>query len=683
MLRIGLKKLKHFVITFRLSIIIIFSTLFVLGILSLIVITHYRLLASAEAVAFKIMGERSESIDRRIDTEVTAVKSEAQYTAYLLQSGLQNLDDFPALSKITYGFLKTQASILPSVQAVFYGNQQGDFVRSAIQNNGSVTSQVIKFHKPSKISVYDPRQRPWYIQAQAAKQTITTDLDQYANFGQPAWGVTVAAPVYKNTKLEGVFGLHLRVDYFRKFIESIPVTTNGKIFIVTDNGQIVAFPKLVQYENTALKTIDQITTSGIAQSFVEFKATGKKEFYFNDASGRYLAAYNPIQTFGQHQWLIGIVIPETDFIGTIIKTSITLSLIGLLILIAGLFIISQLSSHIVRPLKKLTDEANHIKNFELGNKITITSHIKEINQLTDSLNSMKKGLRSFQKYVPAKLVKEIMEAGDDAKVGGAKREIVTFFSDIKGFTGITERENPEILMPHLCDYFDEVSKIIQQKHGTIDKYIGDAVMAFWGAPQLIDNPANYAAKTALDCNKKLNELNNLWHQKKLPVLTTRIGLNVGDAIIGNLGSNDRLNYTAIGDAVNVASRLQDSNKIYGTSILVSESFFKLIKDDFILRKVDYVLLKGKLEPSFIYELLAENKEHLDFDIEHYNSTFNEGFDLYQNGKWNDAIMRFDHCTRIFPDDMLTLLLIKRCERFKFNPPSSTWRGEWRIGWETF
>lgn len=702
MLQLLVEKLKHFIVTFRVSILVIFSALFIVGMLSLILIAHYRLANSTEAVAFKLMGERSLGINKKIDSEVDAVKSEAQYAAYLLGADVQNANDLAALEKATYGFLKTKNSILPSVQSAFWGNEKGDSVRSMFQSDGSITSQVITFNQSlvthkithdtqnnistqksisTKEFIYDPRQRPWYTDAKTAKQTITTDLYRYIGFGTPAWVVTVAAPAYKNGELLGVFGLHLRIDFFRHFIESIPISAHGVIFIVTDDGRLVAFPKLVQFENPVLKTINSITIPGVSKSFAEYKQTGKKEFYFIDNNNRYLAAYNLIQTFGQHNWLIGIIVPEADFIGDITRTSFIISIIGLAILLVGIFIISRLATQIVKPLQQLTQETENIKNFEIGEKIILSSRIKEIILLTNALNAMKKGLRSFQKYVPAKLVREILEAGDDAKVGGAKREIVAFFSDIKGFSGVSEKTEPEILMPHLCHYFDEVSQIIQRQHGTIDKYIGDAVMAFWGAPHPIDDPCHHAARSALACNIKLSELNKIWQQKGLPILTTRIGLNVGDAIIGNLGASDRLNYTAIGDTVNIASRLQDSNKIYGTNILVSSEVYEKIKHDFKLRMVDYVLLKGKTDPGYIYELMAEKNNSLPFDSEHYIPVFEDGFKVYQNRKWNKAILHFQHCIKLYPADKVALLLIKRCEYCQLNPPLSTWRGEWSFGWE--
>lgn len=688
-------KLHHFVIPFRTSIQIIFSALFVLAIIALTLIAHVRLSQNIKTIAYKLASERSIDLDKGINDELATAKSEANYAVYLLQSWQQNSANLIDIAKITQGVLQTKAKVLPSVASIFWANTQGDLVRSKLKKDGSIETEIMKFHKnqPEKNKSthninantfpYDPRERPWYRQAILAKSPIVTDLYQFVNYSIPAWGLTVAEPAYQKGKLIGVFGLHLRLDFFRQLIESIPISTHGTFFIVTDGGHLVAFPKLIQNEEKTLKPITFITTPGISKAFNLYKKTGHKEFSFIENNKRYMAAFSIIQTLAKHQWIIGVVIPEADFIQPITHTSFMLIAIGLFILLVGLLIIAKLSSQIVRPLKNLTDEAEKIKNFNLNKKSVVKSHIKEIILLTKALNAMKKGLQSFQKYVPATLVRQIVSAGDNAEVGGAKRQVVTFFSDIKGFSSIAEKIEPHRLMSHLCDYFDALTQIIQREQGTIDKYIGDAIMAFWGAPQVIAKPCHHAALAALDCAQVLKKLNAEWQIQGLPPLTTRIGLHTGEAIIGNLGSHERMNYTAIGDAVNIASRLQDSNKLYGTAILVSSDVYAEIQHDFTLRMVDLVFLKGKTEAQFIYELIGKISDRSIYNITYYNANFAEGFNYYQEQKWAQAILAFKHCARIYPKDKVAPLFIKRCQYCKQIPPIVAWQGVWFKDWKNF
>jgi adenylate cyclase len=343
--------------------------------------------------------------------------------------------------------------------------------------------------------------------------------------------------------------------------------------------------------------------------------------------------------------------------------------LSLLILLISIFIISKLASRIVQPLNKLTKETEHIKNFNLDGNIEISSRIKEIISLSEGLNTMKKGLRSFQKYVPSSLVHQIIRAGADAKVGGSKRKLVILFSDIENFTSITQKQKPAVLMSQLNEYLNILSECI------IDKYVGDSIMAFWGAPLKIKEPAKHAANAALKCIHVVSKMHSQWSEQGLPTLFTRIGIHLGDSIVGNVGSSKRMNYTAVGDSINIASRLETVNKFYGTTIIVSEAVYKEIKNSFIFRFIDKAILHGTTETAIIYQLLAKNKTELSFDIDEYNSMYAKAFVAYENSQWDEAIFHFNQCLEIYPEDTVAHIFINRCQTFKSNPPA-VWDGIW-------
>jgi adenylate cyclase len=202
-------------------------------------------------------------------------------------------------------------------------------------------------------------------------------------------------------------------------------------------------------------------------------------------------------------------------------------------------------------------------------------------------------------------VQQLIESREDSRVGGIRKQVVVIFSDIENFTSIAEKMDPNELMEQICQYFDELSNIIISQKGTIDKYIGDSIMAFWGAPLMVKNPCDHAAKAALLCQKKIEELNKEWTKQGKPSFITRIGIHKGEAIVGNVGSSERLNYTALGDTINMTSRIEKINKIYNTNIIVSDSVYEEIKDRFTLRRIDTVVLTGRTAAIDIYELLAE------------------------------------------------------------------------------
>jgi adenylate cyclase len=304
--------------------------------------------------------------------------------------------------------------------------------------------------------------------------------------------------------------------------------------------------------------------------------------------------------------------------------------------------------------------------------------IREIQEIDDQLIAMKKSLRSFQKYVPSTLVRQLIETREVAHLGGSKKTLAVLFSDIEKFTTIAEKMSPDLLTHQISQYFDELTKVIINENGTIDKYIGDAIMAFWGAPQSIDNPCECAATAALLCIKRSNELNQQWQKEKKPVFMTRMGIHLGDAIVGNLGSSERLNYTAIGDTINIANRLVQMNKIYGTQIIVTQKVYEVLKNHFIMRKIDLATLKGRAESHDIYELMSFDKKTLSFDIDQYTDIFDRAFQYYQQRKWDEALALFSECLKVYPEDTVAIVFMNRITQFKINPPTATWNGEWNI-----
>jgi adenylate cyclase len=214
----------------------------------------------------------------------------------------------------------------------------------------------------------------------------------------------------------------------------------------------------------------------------------------------------------------------------------------------------------------------------------------------------------FGKYVSPVVIDTLIKNPDQLNLGGEKRNITIFFSDIRGFTPISEKLDPEELVRLLNEYLTEMSSIIIKNNGLVDKYMGDAIMAFWGAPIDQPNHAEMACSSSLEMMDKLKELQKKWKKEGIPSFDIGIGLNSGDAIVGNMGSSKRFDYTAMGDNVNLASRLEGLNKTYGTNIIISENTYKIVKDKFKARKLGTVTVKGKKKPIVIYELLSHKNK---------------------------------------------------------------------------
>ncbi|MCZ8155959.1 MAG: adenylate/guanylate cyclase domain-containing protein [Leptospira sp.] len=212
--------------------------------------------------------------------------------------------------------------------------------------------------------------------------------------------------------------------------------------------------------------------------------------------------------------------------------------------------------------------------------------------------------QTFSKFVSADVVDELLKHPDNLALGGSKKEITIFFSDIRGFTTISEALGPEELVKLLNEYLSAMTDMIIQYKGTIDKYMGDAIMAFWGAPVPLEDHAYYACVAALAQLDFLKVLQANWVERNVPVIDIGIGLNSGPAVVGNMGSSHRMEYTCMGDTINLGSRLEGSNKMYGTNIIISEHTYEKVKDRVIARELDLVRVKGKTLPVRIYELMG-------------------------------------------------------------------------------
>lgn len=279
---------------------------------------------------------------------------------------------------------------------------------------------------------------------------------------------------------------------------------------------------------------------------------------------------------------------------------------------------------------------------------------------------------AFSYYVSSSVVNEMLKNPEKLKLGGDKRDLSVLFSDIRGFTTISEGLTPEALVHLLNEYLTVMTDIVFKYDGTLDKYMGDALMAIYGAPlEQPDHPSR-ACQSALDMMAELRKLNEKWIREGKKPLDIGIGINTGAMMVGNMGSDQRFDYTVMGDAVNLGSRLEGANKNYQTNILISEFTYERIKDEFVCMEMDSVKVKGKTLPVRIFQLVGGNdlpdgrKEAITY--------FHKGLGLYKQQKWDEAIELFQILTALEKGIPAANLYIERCLDLKGNPPGPEWDG---------
>ena len=342
-----------------------------------------------------------------------------------------------------------------------------------------------------------------------------------------------------------------------------------------------------------------------------------------------------------------------------------------------------LAENFSRPIIDLGVEVEKIKNLELEDPVALKSNIHEIEHLSSVIQNLKVSVANFSKYIPKRLVQKFIDNGKEVEIGGHTAEITILFTDIANFTTISESIPAQEIAFHLSEYFEEMSNILHLNHATIDKFIGDAIMAFWGAPDFDDNKNVHACRAALMCQQKLLKLNKYWKLQGKPEFKTRIGIHSGTTMVGNVGSSERMNYTALGDSVNTAARLEGVNKMYGTCIIISEEVLHKLDSEFITRPVDVVTVKGKKQGIRIFELIGiENDTYIPPVSEHHKQfahLFTEAFDMFLSRRWKNAKSAFESLeqqnkTTFNIPDALAQMYINRCKAFIKSPPPDDWDG---------
>jgi adenylate cyclase len=290
----------------------------------------------------------------------------------------------------------------------------------------------------------------------------------------------------------------------------------------------------------------------------------------------------------------------------------------------------------------------------------------------------KRFIRSaFSTYLAPTVVQQLIDSPENLELGGEEREISAFFSDVQGFTSISEKLTPHELVELLNEFLTEMTNIILKREGTVDKFEGDAIIAFYGAPNALENHAETACLTCVDMQKRLGELREKWHQEGKPELKMRIGLSTGPAVVGNMGSRNRMDYTMMGDTVNTAARLEGVNKIYGIFTLVCENTFKKASQRVWGREIDSINVVGKAEPVTVYQVLGYS-EDIDKTMLTMTGLYGDGLRLYRQQQWDDAIKKFDAALDISSDDGPSKEMRERCVSYKLEPPPQDWNGSYSM-----
>ena len=703
--RLGLKGIKP-LITLRASVVVLIVASIVLSGLTTFIVAYKGSKRSVYYIAENMMDEMSSAIADKTTGYMHGAESIIKELKYMLVNDNFNLDDEAVFLQL----LREILVINEEIGSIYLGRPDGSFTMVKRMLDGSISYRVIKrtretvsidwIHDNDANTVYfsdeilpidqgyDPRSRSWYNLAIDKDELVWQDVYVFSSDHIP--GITCAIPAYKDNELIGVLGVDIGVAEFSFFLGDLDLSEAGEAVLLNNKDDLIAvssdrstnldrFDRFIKsnQDNDKLELIPAAKSENplIRDSYLTYQTTKNVQQLpvFHTNGKTYATFYKNFSPNDYFNWSIGIIIPELSLMAQVNRNNIIVITLGSFFMILSLLIGLKFSKSISKPLRLLSSEMEKVQAFSLNDIEEVPSVIQEVNEMNHSFANMVTGLRSFNKYVPSNLVSKLISLGKEAVIGGEKKVLTLFFSDIRNFTTICEKFDHVHLVKELEKYLSIMSKNIIHSSGTVDKYMGDGIMAFWGAPDEVKDHALQACYTALDCQTRLREISQDAPTGLFAQFYTRIGINTGEVIVGNMGSDERLDYTVIGDPANLASRLEGLNKVYGTHIIISESTYDYVKNQVEVRLLDRVAVKGKHQGVRIYELISRKGE-IDKTGEQFIQESDYGASLYFNKEWEKAASVYTKLLQMKSGDVLSRTMLTRCQEYLENPPPDEWDG---------
>ncbi|HEX7865245.1 MAG TPA: adenylate/guanylate cyclase domain-containing protein [Variovorax sp.] len=454
-------------------------------------------------------------------------------------------------------------------------------------------------------SKYNPTQRSWYVQACKAQGPIWTQ--PYVFAAAQELGVTYALPSrrrYADSSAQAlVVAGDVSLGRLSEFVRQFSSGGYGDSALLSADFRVLARSDMpgvlheLQPPSGVLGALHaHMVADGTAGSGTD------TEFSFAHEGRRYLVQASRIPSTG---WQLVSWVPEDMLLGDLHRAVLWGLALALVFLAMALFMSLKLSKLVTSPVENLSHIARRIGLLELDNLPREPSRVLEIQHLDQALDDSARSLKAFSKFVPVDVINQLIDEGHALGPSGSPRRVTVMFTDVEGFTSISESLDTDVLVGMLTEYFNLATGVFARHGGVVDKFIGDGIMVLWGAPSDLKDPEYRACVAALELHEQMSELNRKWHEQGLPRFRTRIGIHTGTVIAGVLGSNDRLSYTAFGDAINVASRIEGINKQLGTQTLVSEATFAGLDSRLRTRRIEELVeLRGRQTRLVLYELLA-------------------------------------------------------------------------------
>ena len=592
-----------------------FRTLLLAVILGLILASSVSTtLFGARGIAAVIRTLLDRQIESTLDAVTVRVESLFEPSARLLETfekrirtGALPVSDQVELARVFADALEFEEGI----KWIYFGYADGR-LSGALIDHGQVVLDVSKpgslgqewkqdadghlvpFQSGAEPRPFDARERIWFQLAKDHAGIVWTRPYEYA--GDQGWGLTVCKAVRAaDGTLLGVVGVDFLLKDVAEYLRHLKDEYQGEPRVFSMRGPILASPASPKYD-PIIEMIRKKLEDPEEWEKIRLKG-GRLVMDFPVPGDTFIAGVRRAEVPGDLDCVSAIAFSRKQAFGTLENTIHMGVLTALVALVASLAVGVFMAGRIATPLKGLAAAVARIGRFDLGPHPMPRSSVREIGTLSDSIELMRSGLQSFSHYVPVDLVRDLVQSGGVAALGGERREVAIMFCDLVGFTAYSENTAPEEAVEILTGYFEDFGNAIDASDGVIDKFLGDGMMAVFNAPARIADPAGAACRAALRGIAAMRARGSRF--------AVRIGLHCGECLIGNVGTPTRFTYTAIGDCVNLASRLEGLNKTYGTQIIASSTFQQAAGDaEFLWRRLDRVAVAGRAAPLDVFELVG-------------------------------------------------------------------------------
>ncbi len=472
------------------------------------------------------------------------------------------------------------------------------------------------------------------------------------------------------------------MDVLSRFLDQHRASVRSTTLIADRNsGKIIAFPnrqKGVRIENDKLKiaTLADIDDPDVREAYRERARADTDNFVFQSPTNGedLIAAFANFPDGLGQPWQVITVTPIDDFVGTLKATNRLIMVVIIILTMIELFFIYIASSRLSRPVENVSQQLQAIESLQFDVPASRPSNIREIARLEHAAALLRNSLQSFSSFVPLDIVRQLIKSGIPLALGVEPRFLTVFFSDLENFSTHSETLAPIDLLVQISTYLEEVSGATAEEGGTVDKFIGDGVMAFWNAPVQRDDHVLRARAGALRAARRMERVNDTWAAEGRPRIRIRIGLNCADVLVGIVGSSARLSYTALGDGVNVTARLEGINKQFGTTICISDSIYDQVQAEILARPLKRVQVKGRKTEFMIYELLAlRASDDLELKIRDRNeqlcAMICQASQYFEAGDFAAAERAYRAILDKFPDDPVARFMLEECKERR-NPLAS-------------